>query len=397
MNTDANTTTNTMNATRLLSLAFLRVYFQGPTTHWGIQCIDFDRPLDVRVPVSFNQTYPVPSLVCRSSKRRCYASDEAHAIVAETITVNTTQRVPLRRWPSVDRIPGDGRWPYCFGGGGAKYGGANVTATCGHDGNCLDVCFTDQDVTSPGMVWCQNATSRVPVRWDDGTLDEGWTPWMNGSPRDSIDVIELDSPVVINRATGVGAIARHGSQWVVRRHDGVCLVPMQWTEDVECHVSIHGICYVYDREASVRCIDLLSYPPGAMVALIWRPRLVRSTIQPLEPATTDLFCLRSSRHDPARFLKCLDKLRPLARRGISSLSPFTLAGRSSTVLIRVAPAERLRHQNCDLAQWASIVLSMSVGIIVWALVAIAATRTASRLHWFERWMASVAQKLEVAY
>lgn len=262
-----------------------------------------------------------------------------------------------------------------------------MTATCGHDGDCLDVCFTDQDVTSPGMLWCQIATSQVPVRWDAGTLDEGWTTWMDGSPRDSIDVIELDSPVVINRATGVGAIARHGSQWVVPRQDGVCLVPMQWTNYVECHVSIHGICYVYDREASVRCIDLLPYPPGAMVALIWRPRLV----------TTDLFCLRSSRHDPARFLKCLDKLCPLARRGISLRSPFTVAGRSSTVLIRVAPAERLRHQNFDLAQWASIVLSMSVGIIVWALVAIAATRTASRLHWFERWMASVAQKLEVAY
>lgn len=94
-----------MIATTLLTVSFLRVYFQGPTTHWGIQCVDFDQRVDRRQSVSFDQTYPVPKLVCASSKRRCYASDAAHAIVART-TIVDGRRIPLRYWPSVDSIPG---------------------------------------------------------------------------------------------------------------------------------------------------------------------------------------------------------------------------------------------------------------------------------------------------
>lgn len=386
-----------MNVTGLLTVSFLRVYFQGPTTHWGIQCIDFDQAVDRRETVSFDQTYPLPRLVCVSSHRRCYASDGTRAIVANTVTVNDL-RIPLRYWPSVDNIPGNGRWPFCFGGGGARYGGANVTATCGRHSGCLDVCFADDDVAPPTVVWCHNSTVQARVQWDDGTRDPGWRPWKEGHPRDdSTDVIELDSPLVINRASGTSVIARHASQWIVRRNDGVCLAPVKWS-DGTCHVLVHGICYQYDREASVRCVDLMPYPPGAVVALIWRPRLVRSSIQPLELETTDLFCLELSDHDSTRFLACLEKFFPFARRGMSSLSPFILDGRPSTVFIRVAPAQRQdRKQELDVTGWTSIAISVALGVVAWEVVAVAALCISSQVRFVERCIASVVDDLELTY
>lgn len=386
-----------MNGTGFLTVAFLRIYFQGPTSHWGIQCVDFDRVVGIHVDVSFNQSYPLPKLVCHSAKRRCYAIDGAHAIVSDEIVVSSV-RVPLRRWPSVDRIPGDGQWPFCFSGGGAKYGGANTTATCGPDSDCLDVCFSDEDNTSRDVVWCRNGTVQTSVTWDDRTREEGWQPWRNGQPREeSIDVVEIDSPVVVNRATGVHVVARHGTQWTVPRNDGVCLTPVQWT-DSSCHVMVHGICYAYDHETSVRCVDLLPFPPAATVALTWQPRLVKTIIQPLEPATTDLFCLESSAHDPLRFLTCIKKLYPLARQGLSSLSPFVMVGRRSTVFVRVAPSVRTGGgHGFVVAQWGSIILSIGLGFAVWAIVAVTGTRITSHKHLLEHLVARVARELDVNY
>ena len=386
-----------MNVTELFTVSFLRVYFQGPITHWGIQCIDFDRPVDVHAPVSFNQTYPLPRLVCISSHRRCYASDEAHAIVAETVTV-AARRIPLRTWPSVDTIPGDGQWPFCFAGGGAKYGGANVTATCGIHGDCLDTCFAEEDTTPPAFVWCKNATVQVPVKWDDGTRNVGWTPWADGHPRDDhADVIEVDSPMVINRASGASVIARHGSHLIVQRDDGVCLAPPRWL-DGTCHVIVHGICYAYDRKASVHCIDLIPFPPGAVVALTWRPHLLKSLVQPLEPATTDLFCLESSDHDPEKFVSCLQRFSRLARTGISSLSPFAVMGRPSTVLIRVAPAKRYNgERELEVAQWLSIIVSIALGVVIWTVMTIAALCASSQLHLLEHRILRVSRELQLSY
>ena len=384
-----------MNGTGLLTLAFLRVYFQGPTTHWGIQCVDFDQLVDLHVHVSFGQTYPVPRLICRSTHRRCYASDEAHAIVSKEVTV-ASLRVPLRRWPTVDRIPGNGRWPFCFSGGGAAYGGANVTATCGVDSDCLDVCFEDEDSTAEEVVWCKNATVQKEVIWDEKAREKGWLPWKNGQPRDDgADVVELDSPRVINRATGTSAISRHGSQWIVRRNDGVCLAPARLT-DSSCHVMVHGICYAYDRSASIQCIDLEPFPPGAVVALSWQPRLLRTSIQPLEPATTDLFCLEKSVHDPLRFLSCIDRLYPLGRKGLSSLSPFVLVGRPSTVLIRVASVGKYDGgRRLNVAQWGSIVISITLGAIIWTILAAAGSRSTSQLHFLEQRVARATHELDI--
>lgn len=47
----------------------------------------------------------------------------------------------LRKWLFVDRIFGNGRWLFCFGGGGVMYGGVNVMVICGLDIDCFDVCF----------------------------------------------------------------------------------------------------------------------------------------------------------------------------------------------------------------------------------------------------------------
>lgn len=384
-----------MNATGLLTLATLRTFFQRPSSHWGIQCVDFDRPVDLHIPVSFNQTYAVPRLVCLSTKRRCYASDGAHAIVSQEAIV-ASLRVPLRRWPSVDRIPGNGRWPFCFSGGGALYGGANVTASCGADSDCVDVCFRDEDRVTEEAVWCDNATVRKAVVWDDETRDEGWRPWKNGHPRNkSVDVVELDSPVILNRATGTSVIARHGSRWILRRNEEVCLIPVQFT-DSSCHVIVHGICYAYDRKVSIRCVDLKPFPPGAVVALIWQPRLTRTAMQPLDPDSTDLFCLEMSGHDPLRFLKCIDRLYPLARKGASSLSPFVLVGRSSTVFIRVAPANQADDgQRLNAVQVGSILISIGLASAIWVTVAVARSRSRSHSHYLEQWVTWVTQELGI--
>lgn len=386
-----------MNATGLLTFAFLRVYFQGPTTHWGIQCVDFDRQVDLHVHVSFIQKYPVPKLVCRSTQRQCYASDGSHAIVSKDIIVDSVH-VPLRKWPSVDRIPGNGRWPFCFGGGGAMYGGANITATCGLDADCLDVCFQDELGTTTDTVWCKNATTRKTVIWDDHTQEEKWRPWMYGQPRNDVeDLIELDSPVVLNRATGTSVFARHGSQWIVRRNDAVCLTPARLTE-FSCHVMVHGICYDFDSTASVDCVDLTPFPPGSIVALTWQPRLKRTPIQPLDSTTVDLYCLEKSAHDPLRFLACLGRFCPLSRKGLSSLSPFVLVGRSSTIFIRVAPVERTDGgRRLAVAQWASIVVSLGLGFVIWVVVAAAGSRVTSHLHLLEQSMATFLQEFLVDY
>lgn len=386
-----------MNATRLLTVSFLRVYFQGATTHWGIQCVDFDAVVDRLVPLSFNQTYPLPRAICVSSHRRCYASDAARSIVSKTITVSG-HRIPLKRWPSVDRISGDGRWPFCYEGGGDRYGGANVTATCGSHGKCLDACFLDNDVTPPTVVWCGNSTKQFPVKWDHGSDEVGWKPWKNGQPRnEDADVIELDTPLVINRASGVGAIARHGSHWVLHRNDGACLAPMQWS-DGACHVLVHGVCYLYDREASVHCVNLMPFPPGAVVALTWQPRLTRSSVQPFEPKTMHLFCLDLSNHDPERFLTCLERLYLLAREEMSRLSPFRLVGRPSTVLIRVAPSSAHdSKRQLSIAQLGSIVVSVSLGIAVWGVITITASNVSSSLNLLETCIARLKDALEVSY
>lgn len=385
------------NITGLLALAFLRVYFQGPTTHWGIQCVDFDRQVDLHVRVSFNQTYPVPKLVCRSTQRQCYASDGSHAIVSEDITVDSVH-VPLRRWPSVDRIPGNGRWPFCFGGGGAMHGGANVTATCGAGADCLDACFEDEVGITENVVWCKNATTRKSVIWDDHVQEDKWQPWMYGQPRNHReDVIELDSPVVLNRATGTSVFARHGSQWVVRRNEGVCLAPVRLTES-SCHVIIHGICYAYDRTRSVHCVDLDPFPPGAVVALNWEPHLQRTSVQPLDPLTTDLYCLDKSGHDPLRFMACLHRLYRLARKGLPSLSPFVVVGRPSTVFIRVAPVERGDSgRRLTITQWESIVISLGLGFAIWLVLATAGSRLNSHVYTLEQTVGQFAQELEVNY
>lgn len=386
-----------MNATHLLTVSFLRVYFQGDTTHWGIQCVIFDAEVDRRVSVSFSQTYPLPRAICVSSHRRCYASDGTRSIVSRTITVND-RRIPLKKWPSVDRIPGDGRWPFCFDGGGDRYGGANVTATCGSHGKCLDACFLDDDTTPPTVVWCGNSTNQFPVRWDHGSRGVGWKPWKNGHPRnEDVDAIELDSPLVINHASGVSAIARHGSQWVVRRDDGVCLAPMQWS-DGACHVLVHGVCYLYDREASVHCVNLMPFPPGSMVALTWQPRLTRSSVQPFEPKTVHLFCLDLSNHDPQRFLICMEKFYLLAREEMSRLSPFRLVGRPSTVLIRVAPVStHHRKRQLGIVQWGSIVVSVSLGIAIWGVITVTASNVSSSLKVFETYITQLTDALELSY
>ena len=382
-----------MNATQLLTVSLLRMYFQGPATHWGIQCIDFDEAVDRHQSVSFNQTYPLPRLVCISSYRRCYARDGAHAIVAQAISVGGGRLIPLQKWPVVDMIPGDGRWPFCFGGGGGIHGGANVTATCGSNGDCLDTCFSDDDITPPRVVWCDNSTVKVPVMWDDSAQKVGWRPWGEGPFRDdSTDVIEIDSPLLINRASGTSVIARHGSSWIVRRNDGICVAPMQWSDGM-CHVLVNDVCYHYDHQASVKCLDLMPFPPGAVVALSWRPLLVRSSVQPFEPGTTDLFCLESSDHDPARFIACLKKLYSLSRRGMSSLSPLAVQGRSSTVLIRVAPAKpQGRKINFSASRWGSIVISIALGVTVWGVIAIAASRTSSQVYLVETCITQLLEK-----
>lgn len=188
------------------------------------------------------------------------------------------------------------------------HGGANVTATCGADADCLDVCFEDEVGITENVVWCKNATRRKSVIWDDHVQEDKWQPWMYGQPRNHTqDVIELDSPVVLNRATGTSVFARHGSQWVVRRNEGVCLAPV-WLTESSCHVIIHGICYAYDRTRSVHCVDLDPFPPGTVVALNWEPQLQRTSVQPLDPLTTDLYCLDKSGHDPLRFMACLRRL-----------------------------------------------------------------------------------------
>lgn len=386
-----------MIATTLLTVSFLRVYFQGPTTHWGIQCVDFDQTVDRRQSVSFDQTYPLPKLVCASSNRRCYASDAAHAIVAETIIVDG-RRIPLRYWPSVDSIPGDGRWPFCFGKRGARYGGVNVTATCGRHSECLDVCFADDDISPPMVVWCHNSTVKTPVQWERGTRDAGCKPWANGPPRnESMDVIELDSPLLINRDSGTNVIARHASQWIVRRNEGICLAPVKWS-DGSCHVLVHGICYQYDGEASVRCVDLVPFPPGSVVALTWRPRLVRTSLQPLEVDTTDIYCLELSNHDPARFLACLEKLGPLARRGMVSLSPFVFYGRPSTVFIRVAPTRRHgNEQRWDFTGWTGVAITFALGLIAWKVITIAALHNSSQVCFVERCITEVVRELGLNY
>ena len=383
--------------TLLLTVSFLRVYFQGPTTHWGIQCVDFDQTVDRGQSVSYDQTYPVPKLVCVSSKRRCYASDAANAIVART-TIIDGRRIPLRYWPSVDSIPGNGRWPFCFGEDGATDGGVNVTATCGRHSGCLDVCFADDDISPPTVVWCRNSTVETPVQWERGTPDTGWQPWENGPPRnDSNDVIELDSPLVINRTSGTNAIARHGSQWIVRRNEGICLAPVKLSGG-SCHVLVHGIFYRYDGEVSVRCVDLIPFPPGSVVALTWRPRLVRASVQPLEVDTTDIYCLELSNHDPARFLACVEQLRPLARRGSTSLSPFVFYGRPSTVFIRVAPSRRHgNEERWDFTGWTSAAITVALGLVAWEVITIAALRISSQVRFVERCITDAVRELGLDY
>ena len=272
------------------------------------------------------------------------------------------------------------------------YGGANVTATCGLDTDCLDVCFQDEVGITDDLVWCKNATIQKTVIWDDQIQEEKWQPWMYGQPRSDIeDVIELDSPVVLNRATGTSVFARHGSQWIARRNDEICLTPAQLTES-SCHVMVHGICYAYDSTASVDCVDLAPFPPDAIVALTWQPRLQRTPIQPLDSTTTDLYCLEKSAHDPLRFLACLGRFYPLSRQGLSSLSPFVLVGRPSTIFIRVAPMERTDGgRRLAVAQWGSIVVSLGLGFVIWVVVAAAGSRVTSHLHLLEQSIAKFLQ------
>ena len=344
--------------------------------------MDFERSIDLWETISFHQTYPLPDLVCTSSSRRCYRSNATHAIVSPTVEVRG-DKFSLRTWYPVDRVPGDGRWPFCLGR-------ANVSATCGVLQRCVDMCFSDDDANLSNLVYCHNSSlpMRVKLRADASNVDRAESPSR---------VIEIDSPLVINRATGTAAIGRQGSQWVARRGDQICIAPLQWTGGT-CHVLLHGICYEYDPKASIRCIDLMPFPPGAVVALTWSPRLVRSSVQPLEPETTYLFCIESSYYDPERFLSCLKHFYPLARKGMSILSPFNLEGRSTTVLIRVAPIEQSgQRQKLGVAQWGSFVTSFSLGIATWVVITIAAVRLSSLLNIVDECVNYLAKELDVIY
>ena len=386
-----------MNVTSTFSVAFLRVFFHGVAAYWGIQCVDLKQSIDLFDRVVFNQTYPIPDLICKSSRRRCYASNATHAVVSQTVALNG-QEIPLKRWYPVDRVPGDGRWPYCLGGGGIKYSGANLTATCGPFGRCLDVCFSDDDSTPSTTVWCYNSSVKVSVKWDEVTNDLRWKPWTQGHPRDDVSrVIELDQPLVVNRATGIATIGRQGSQWVVSRGDEICVIPLQWTNG-SCHVLLHGVCYRFDLEASVRCTNLTPFPPGAVVALIWTPRLVRSSIQPFEPETTYLFCLETTYHDPQRFLVCLERFYPMARKGMSLLSPFSFDGRTTTVLVRVAPIKRYGpKQKLGVTQWGSFTISFALGIVIFVLVTTTASGVSSLFNIVETHIDSIVRELKLIH
>ena len=100
-------------------------------------------------------------------------------------------------------------------------------------------------------------------------------------------------------------------------------------------------------------------------------------MQPFEPETTYLFCVETTYHDPQRFLVCLERFYPMARRGMSLLSPFSFDGRTTTVLVRVAPIKRYGpKQKLGVAQRGSFIISFALGIVIFVWI----TMTASGSH-----------------
>ena len=219
------------------------------------------------------------------------------------------------------------------------------------------------DIRPRAAIWSR----REATRDEEYEIGAGWVPWSveRRAPSDT-DAVAYDTPVAYVEHDPGGALTYVGKRgrldaplaFEAEPDRRLCLRPL-FPRNELCHVAVHGVCYLFDLDESVRCVDLSGLPTASEVTLHWAPRLKRSPFQPGRSRNAlRAFCLSACRGRVESFLACMeeaDGVRPNSRAGslgVVASSAFSLdgrdaefhrrlTGRTSTIrLLLVPPATR---------------------------------------------------------